>query len=101
VTEYSFRLYVAGRTVRSEAARTNLRSLCESHLAGRYEIEVIDAVEQPDLADEDRILATPTVVRLAPLPQLRVIGDLSEEGRATTFLGFPVPDEPPPERQSP
>jgi circadian clock protein KaiB len=88
MTDYSFRLYVAGRTARSLAAVANLRFLCESHLPSRYEIEVIDAVERPDLAEEARILATPTVVRLEPSPQLRVIGDLSDHGRAADVLGL-------------
>lgn len=86
---YSFRLYVAGRTARSQAAVSNLRFLCESHLPSQYEIEVIDAVERPDLAEEAKILATPTVVRIEPQPQLRVIGDLSDHGRAAVVLGLP------------
>jgi circadian clock protein KaiB len=89
--DYSFRLYVAGQSVRSRAAVSNLRFLCESHLSSRYEIEVIDAVERPDLAEEARILATPTVVRVEPPPQLRVIGDLSDHGRAAEVLGLPGP----------
>jgi circadian clock protein KaiB len=88
VTDYSFRLYVAGRTARSQAAVSNLRFLCESHLPSRYEIEVVDAIERPDLADEARILATPTVVRLRPAPQLRVVGDLSDHHRAADALGL-------------
>jgi circadian clock protein KaiB len=89
VIDYSFRLYVAGRTARSHAAASNLRHLCESHLDDRYEIEIIDTVERPDLAEEARILATPTVVRIEPLPRLRVIGDLSDHGRAAVVLGLP------------
>lgn len=87
--DYSFRLYIAGQTARSQAAVMNLRFLCESHLPSRYEIEIIDAVERPDLAEEARILATPTVARVVPLPQLRVIGDLSDHGRAAALLGLP------------
>jgi circadian clock protein KaiB len=86
---YLFRLYVAGRTGRSHEAESNLRVLCESHLHGHYEFEVIDAVERPDLAEEERILATPTVVRLSPPPELRVIGDLSDQDRAALCLGIP------------
>lgn len=89
MTEYSFRLYVAGQTERSEAAVANLRLLCESTVPGRYELEVVDAAERPDAAAEERILATPTVVRLAPLPQRRVIGDLSDHGRTAAALGLP------------
>lgn len=86
---YSFRLYVAGQTERSQAAEANLRALCESRLPGGYELEVIDATEQPGLAEEQRILATPTVLRLTPLPQRRVIGDLSDHQRAAYALGLP------------
>lgn len=86
---YSFRLYVAGQTYRSQAAEANLRALCESRLPGGYELEVVDAIEQPGLAEEERILATPAVVRLAPMPQRRVIGDLSDHQRAAYALGLP------------
>ncbi len=89
MTTYAFRLYVAGQTERSRAAEANLRALCESRLPGGYELEVIDATERPGLAEEQRILATPTIVRLAPLPQLRVIGDLSDHQRAAYALDLP------------
>ena len=89
MTTYSFRLYVAGQTERSQAAEANRRVLCESRLPGSYELEVIDATEQPGLAEEQRILATPTVLRLTPLPQRRVIGDLSDHQRAAYALGLP------------
>src|SRR5579859_3648888 len=89
MTRYAFRLYVAGQTERSQAAEANLRVLCESLLPGGYELEVIDAVEQPGLAEEQRILATPTVLRLTPPPQRRVIGDLSDRRRAADALGLP------------
>jgi circadian clock protein KaiB len=88
VSMYAFRLYVAGQSERSQAAQTNLRKLCESFLPGRYELEVIDAAEDPGLAEEQRILATPTVLRLAPPPQRRVIGDLSDHRRAAYALGL-------------
>lgn len=92
MTVYSFRLYVTGQTEVAQVAQANLRRLCESRLAGRYELEVVDTVEHTDRADADRILATPTVLRLAPLPQRRVIGDLSDHSRAGTALGLPDPD---------
>lgn len=85
---FAFELYIAGQTGRSQAAVSNLRFLCESHCQDRYEIVVIDAVERPDLAEEARVLATPTVVRVAPTPQTRVIGDLSDHGRAAEVLGL-------------
>ncbi len=89
MTRFAFRLYVAGQTERSQAAEANLRALCESLLPGRYDLEVIDAEEHPGLAEEQRILATPTVLRLAPPPQRRVIGDLSDHRRAAYALGLP------------
>ena len=89
MTAYSFRLYVTGQTERSLAAEANLRALCDSRLPGSYELEVVNTIERPGLAEEQRILATPTVVRLAPLPQRRVIGDLSDHHRAAYALGLP------------
>ncbi len=90
MTRFAFRLYIAGQTERSLAAEANLRMLCESFLPGGYELQVIDAAEQPGLAEEQRILATPTVLRLAPSPQRRVIGDLSDHRRAARALGLPA-----------
>jgi circadian clock protein KaiB len=87
---YSFRLFVASNTERSEAAEANLRYLCESYLPGQYQLEIIDVVERPDLAEQERILVTPTVIRAAPSPQRRVIGDLSDHGRAGAALGLPI-----------
>jgi len=89
LTTYCFCLYVAGRTERSQVAEANLRALCESRAPGSYNLEVIDAAERPDSAEEQRILATPTVIRTAPLPQRRVIGDLSDHRRAALALGLP------------
>ena len=86
---YVFHLYIGENTARAQAAVSNLRFLCESRLADRYDIEVIDAVERPDLAENARVLATPTVVRVEPEPQLRVIGDLSDHERAAEVLGLP------------
>jgi circadian clock protein KaiB len=92
VTVFSFRLYVTGQTEVTQVAQANLRRLCESRLAGRYELEVVDTIEQADRAEADRVLATPTVLRLAPEPQRRVVGDLSDPSRAATALGLPDPD---------
>lgn len=86
--DYVFHLYIAGDTVRAQAAVSNLRLLCETHLGDRFDIEVIDAVERPDLAEEARVFATPTVVRVEPAPQRRVIGDLSDHERAAEALGL-------------
>jgi circadian clock protein KaiB len=78
VTEsWNLRLYVAGQTPRSITAFSNLKRLCEERLAGRYKIEVIDLVKQPHLAQNDQIIAIPTLVRKLPEPIKRVVGDLS------------------------
>jgi circadian clock protein KaiB len=74
---WQLRLYVAGESPKSLEAYFNLKKLCEEHLAGRYEIEVIDLVEQPALARSHDILAIPTLVRRLPHPLRKIIGDLS------------------------
>lgn len=83
---YSLRLYVAGQTPKSVAAIANLRRICEEHLAGRYTIEVIDLLAQPQLAAGDQILAVPTLVRRLPEPLKRVIGNLSNAERLLVGL---------------
>jgi circadian clock protein KaiB len=80
------RLYVAGQSPRSLTAFANLTALCEEHLAGHYEIEIIDLVEHPSLARSDDILAVPTLVRRLPEPLRKVIGDLSSTERALVGL---------------
>ncbi|WP_345778278.1 circadian clock KaiB family protein [Prosthecobacter fusiformis] len=74
---WNLRLYVAGQTPRSLTAFSNLKRLCEEHLAGRYDIEVVDLMKNPHLAQSDQIVALPTLVRKLPEPIKRVIGDLS------------------------
>lgn len=81
-----FRLYVAGQTPRSIAAISNLKNICEEHLAGRYEIQVIDLLESPHLASEEQIVAIPTLLRLLPAPVRKLIGDLSN--REKTLMGL-------------
>ena len=90
---YSFRLYVAGQSEPSQTAESRLRSLCEALVPGRYELEVIDVSERPDIAAEERIVVIPTAVRLTPWPQRWVIGDLSDDARTAAALGFPDPDQ--------
>ncbi len=80
------RLYVAGQSPKSLRAFANLTTLCEEHLAGRYEIEVIGLVEDPSLARSDDILAIPTLVRRLPEPLRRIIGDLSNTERVLVGL---------------
>ena len=84
--EWILRLYVAGRSSRSAAALRNLEAICEQHLAGRYRIELIDLLQQPQLARGDQIVAVPTLVRHLPPPMKKIIGDLSNEERVLVGL---------------
>jgi circadian clock protein KaiB len=86
VAEWQLRLYVAGQTAKSIAAFDNLQRVCETHLAGRYTIEVIDLLLNPRLAAGDQILAVPTLVRKFPEPIRKIIGDLSNEERVLVGL---------------
>jgi circadian clock protein KaiB len=83
---YELRLYVAGQTPRSLQALSNLKRICEEHLAGRYRVEVIDLLQKPQLAAGDQILAIPTLVRSIPKPARRIIGDLSNTERVLVGL---------------
>ncbi|MES1242027.1 MAG: circadian clock protein KaiB [Acidobacteriota bacterium] len=85
---YVLKLYVTGRTPRAERAIDNLRRLCKDELEGCYEVEIIDVLEHPQLAEEDRILATPTLIKQLPPPLRRVIGDLSNSDKV--LLGLDV-----------
>ena len=83
---WNLRLYVAGQTPKSIAAFANLKKICEENLAGRYKIEVIDLLENPQLAKGDQILAIPTLVRKLPQPVRKIIGDLSNTVRVLVGL---------------
>ena len=83
---WDLRLYVAGQTPRSLAAFANLKKLCESHLAGRYHITIIDLLKSPQLARGDQIVAIPTLVRRLPPPLSKIIGDLSNTERVLVGL---------------
>jgi len=85
-TDWNLRLYVAGQTPRSVAAFKNLQKLCQEHLDGRYHIEVIDLLKNPQLAQGDQILAIPTLVRKLPTPLKKIIGDLSNFERVLVGL---------------
>jgi circadian clock protein KaiB len=89
---YLLRLYVAGQTAKSVAAFSNLKKICEEHLHGKYQIEVIDLVQNPGLAQGDQILALPTLVRRLPHPIKKIIGDLSNTERVLVGLDIrPLP----------
>ncbi|CCE08308.1 circadian clock protein [Bradyrhizobium sp. STM 3843] len=83
---YNLRLYVAGQTPKSVAAIANLKKLCETHLPGRYTIEVIDLMKDPALAQRDQIVAIPTLIRQLPEPLKRIIGDLSNAEKVLVGL---------------
>jgi circadian clock protein KaiB len=80
------RLYVAGQTPKSLIALKNLKKICEEHLQGRYRLHVIDLVKTPQLAQDDQILAIPTLVRNLPQPMRKIIGDLSDTQRVLVGL---------------
>jgi len=83
---WQLRLYVAGQTPKSLAAFSNLKTICETHLNGRFRIEVIDLFERPHLSKGDQILAIPTLVRKLPQPVRKIIGDLSDTNRVLVGL---------------
>jgi circadian clock protein KaiB len=78
---YVLRLYVTGMTPKSTQAIANVEKLCKKHLAGRYELEVIDIYQQPELAKGEQIIAAPTLIKKLPLPLRRFIGDMSDTER--------------------
>jgi circadian clock protein KaiB len=84
--EWELRLYVAGKTPKSIAAFANLKKICEEHLGKHYHIEIIDLIENPQLAKGDQIFAIPTLVRKLPVPIKKIIGDLSNTERVLVGL---------------
>ena len=88
MSTYLLRLFVTGASPRTATAIANLQRICEQELEGRYEIQIIDVLEFPELAENERILATPTLLKTLPLPLRRVIGDLSDTERV--LLGLDV-----------
>jgi circadian clock protein KaiB len=85
---YLLKLYVTGTSPRAEVAIANLRRICEQELRGQYQLEIIDVLEHPQIAEDDRILATPTLIKQLPPPLRRVIGDLSDKDKV--LLGLEV-----------
>ena len=95
---YVLRLYVTGSSPRSTRAIENIRRICDEHLEGRYDLEVIDVYQQPHLAKGEQIIAAPTLVKKLPTPLRRFIGDLSDESRVLLGLDLqarPHEDKPP------
>lgn len=86
--QYKFRLYVAGDALNSAQARANLAALCQTHLAGRHQIEIVDVFKEPQRALADAIFMTPTLVKLAPLPERTLVGTLSQTPTVLQALGL-------------
>ncbi len=91
VSNYILRLYITGKSAKAEVAIANLRRICEEELNGRYELEIVDVLEQPQAAEDDKIMATPTLIKRLPPPLRRVIGDLSDKHKV--LLGLEVRPE--------
>jgi circadian clock protein KaiB len=83
---YVLRLYITGMTTQSTRAIANVKKICEEHLQGRYELEVIDLYQQPKLAKGEQIIAAPTLIKKLPLPLRRIIGDMSKTERVLVGL---------------
>jgi circadian clock protein KaiB len=84
--QWELRLYTAGQTPKSMSAFNNLKRICDEYMPGRYEIEVVDLMQNPRLAKEDQIVAVPTLVRKLPQPLRKIIGDISDTERALVGL---------------
>ncbi len=91
--KFILKLYVAGQTSRTRQAIRNIHEICERSLGGMYDLVVIDVLERPQLAENERILATPTLVKELPPPLRRVVGDLSDRERVLIGLDLSVHDE--------
>lgn len=90
--KYVLRLYITGSTRRSSRAVANLKAICESHLQGRYELEVVDLYQRAELARGRQIIVAPTLVKQLPLPVRRLIGDLSDTRRVLLALNLKLDD---------
>ena len=86
--DYVLRLFITGHTEKSRRAVRNITRLCEQHLHGGYDLEVIDVYQQPELAAEHQLVAAPTLFKVLPLPPRRMIGDMSDTGRVLAGLGI-------------
>ena len=85
---WELKLYIAGKTVKSQTALRNLKKYCEEHLKGKYKLEVIDLLQKPQLAEGDQIFAVPTLVKKVPEPIRKIIGDLSNEEKVLVGLNI-------------
>src|SRR4051812_1114753 len=97
---YLLKLYVTGSSPRTQQAVENLKRICEQELQGRYQLDIVDVLQHPQAAEDDRILATPTLIKQLPLPLRRVIGDLSDRDKVLLGLELRPLDSPPPSQTS-
>jgi circadian clock protein KaiB len=88
---YRLRLFVTGQTPRSASSLQNLKTVCDEYLVGKFELEVIDIYQQPELAREAQIIAAPTLIKMLPLPLRKLVGDLSN--RKQVMIGLDIKDE--------
>ena len=86
--KFAFRLFVAGEEARHQVTIQTFRQICDRHVCGRYELTVIDVLSRPDAADHDRVLATPTLLRVKPGPVCRIVGNICDERVLVTELGL-------------
>lgn len=86
--QFVLRLYVAGTTPKSARAIANIKKICEEELQGRYDLEVIDMYQQPDIANGDQVIAVPTLIKQLPIPLRKLIGDLSDREQVIVGLGI-------------
>jgi circadian clock protein KaiB len=89
---YRLRLYVAGASSNSSRAITNVKSLCEQHLSGNYDLEIIDVNSDPAMAEERQLIALPLLIRIEPAPERRLIGDMSNTVKVLRGLGLTIAD---------
>jgi len=89
-TQYKFRLYISGLSPNSVQAVANLNALCREHLAGRHEIEIVDVLKDPKRALSDSVLLTPTLVKLSPAPERKMVGALSSKEAVLDMLGLSI-----------
>jgi circadian clock protein KaiB len=93
---FYFRLYITGNTARSAQAVANLRALCQEHLNGRYELEIIDLYQEPERAAAGQIIASPTLIKILPKPLMRMVGNLADREHLMIKLNLADPPSPTP-----
>jgi len=87
---YRLRLFITGVTPNSTRAITNIRQFCEAYLNGKYELEIVDVYQQPLIAEREQIIALPMLIKMSPLPQRRLVGDMSDTNKVLRGLNLPA-----------